>query len=165
MSEDHRQKPPLEATGEATAGESLSQHRSGFRQTLWKFKKNATKKVSIHLMRSRYQTPAVQNADYEGAPSNQNIEPSGKPASKVLDAPPGVEEIPGFQLVNAELRGTESMRLLGGHGISVVSAAKDSPKDLAAADDLHTTDLQSLKIFHIVIEQLVDVWVTLLGWK
>ncbi|KAG1873709.1 hypothetical protein DFJ58DRAFT_836667 [Suillus subalutaceus] len=132
---------------EASAGESLP--RSGFRQALRKFKNNVTKKVSKRFKRSRHQTPTVQNIDHGGASSNQNIEDashvhrsdidgdkpatsdnlsgcvnqgaSGEPALKVLDAPgpPGVEEIPDPQLVDAELRGAregmESMRLLGGH--------------------------------------------------
>ncbi|KAG2042133.1 hypothetical protein BDR03DRAFT_625975 [Suillus americanus] len=75
MSEDHRPKPPPEASPgsrEASAGESLP--RSGFRQALRKFKNNATKKVFTRFKRSRHQTPAVQNIDHEGASPNQNIE-------------------------------------------------------------------------------------------
>ncbi|KAG2113819.1 uncharacterized protein F5147DRAFT_759064 [Suillus discolor] len=181
MSEDHRQELPPEAYGsrEATAGESSSQHRSGcgFGQALRKVKKNVTKKVSKRFKRSCRQVPVVQNVDHQGASSNHNIEDasrlhpsdgdkpvtsenlsgcmdqgaSGEPAPKVLDVPPGVEEIPDSQLVDAELRGaregTESMRLLGGHVTSVVSKAEDGPKDLAAADDFQTTYLQPLKIF------------------
>ncbi|KAG1858945.1 hypothetical protein DFJ58DRAFT_913189, partial [Suillus subalutaceus] len=191
MTEDHRPKPPPEpsASREATAGESLSQLRSGFRQAVRKFKKNATKKISKHFERSHQQTPTGQNADREGASSNQNIEdasrlhPSdidgdkpatsenlsdsanqgapGEPASKVFDAPSGVEEIPDTQSVDAELRGArermKNMRLLGGHATSVASAAKDGPKDLDAADNFQTTYLQPLRIFDTVIRDLANV--------
>ncbi|KAG1868217.1 hypothetical protein C8R48DRAFT_761155, partial [Suillus tomentosus] len=186
MSEDNRQEPRPEASEsrEATAGESSSQPRTGFRQALRKFKKNVTKKVSKHSNRFRHQIPAVQNED---ALLNQNIEhaprlhpsdsnkpatsenltgcgnqaASGEPASKVLDAPPGVEEIPDPQSVDTELQGareaTEGMTLLGGRVTSVVSKVKDGPKDLAAADDIPTTYLQQLKIFDTVIENLTNV--------
>ncbi|KAG1864609.1 hypothetical protein C8R48DRAFT_672652 [Suillus tomentosus] len=141
----HRQEPLPEASQsrEATAGESSSQPRGKFCQTLRKFKKKVTKKVSKYSKRGRHQIPAVQN---EGASSNQDIEledaprlhpsdsnkpatsdnhsgcgnqaASGEPASKVLDAPPGVEEIPDPQSVDAGLQGAheaaENMRLLGG---------------------------------------------------
>ncbi|KAG2115900.1 uncharacterized protein F5147DRAFT_649318 [Suillus discolor] len=185
MSEDHRPEPPPEASGsrDATAGESTNQPRSGFCQTLRKVKKNVAKKVSKRFKRFRHEIPAVQNADHGGASSNHDIEdasPDGnkpatsenlsgcgnqaasrEPALKVPDAPPGVEEIPDPQSVDAELQGareaTESMRLLGGHVTSFLSKAEDGPKDLAIADDLPTTYLQKLKIFDTVIENLANV--------
>ncbi|KAG2105103.1 uncharacterized protein F5147DRAFT_775421 [Suillus discolor] len=175
MTEDHRQEPLPEASQsrEATVGESSSQHRSGcgLRQVLRKVKKNVTKKVSKRFKRSRHQVPVVQNTDHESVLSNQNTEltsrlhpsdgdkpatsknltscgnqgASREPASKVLDAPPGVEEIPDPQSVDAELQAareaTESMALLGGRVTSFVSKAEDGPKYLAAADDIPTTYL------------------------
>jgi hypothetical protein len=88
---------------------------------------------------------------------------------QVLNAPSDAEEIPDPQLVDAELRGAhegmESMRLLGGHFLSVASAAKDGPEDLKAVDNFQTTYLQPLRIFNNLIENLANVWVTLLGWK
>ncbi|KAG2055063.1 hypothetical protein BDR06DRAFT_355354 [Suillus hirtellus] len=82
MSQNHMQEPPPEANESreltATAGESSSQHRGGcgLGQALRKVKKNVTKKVSKRFKRSRRQIPTVQNADYEGASSSQNIEVS-----------------------------------------------------------------------------------------
>ncbi|KAG1811646.1 hypothetical protein EV424DRAFT_121915 [Suillus variegatus] len=193
MSQDHRQEPPPEANESreptVTADESSSQHRSGcgLGQALRKVKKNVTKKVSKRFKRSRRQIPTVQNADHEGASSNQNIEDashlhpsdgdkpatsenlsgrvnegaSGEPASKVLDAPPGVEDIPDSQLVDAKLRdareGVESTGLLGKHVASALSKAEDGPKDLTAAGDFQSTYLQPLKIFNTVIEELANV--------
>jgi hypothetical protein len=88
---------------------------------------------------------------------------------QVLDAPSDVEEIPDSQLVDAEIRGAregiESMRLLGGHFPSVVSAAEDGQEDLNAADNFQITYLRPLKIFDNVIGNLTDVWATHLGWK
>ncbi|KAG1873707.1 hypothetical protein DFJ58DRAFT_910451 [Suillus subalutaceus] len=121
--------PEHSESREATAGESSSQPRSGFRQALRKFKKNFTKKVYKRFKRSRHQTPTVQNADHEDASSNQNIEDasrlhpsdadklatpenlsgcvnqeaSGEPTSKVHAASSGVE-IPDPQSVDAGLR-------------------------------------------------------------
>ncbi|KAG2105031.1 uncharacterized protein F5147DRAFT_244140 [Suillus discolor] len=183
--------PEVNESREATvtAGESSSQHRSGcgLRQALRKVKKNVTKKVSKRFKRSRRQVPVVQNTDHESASSNQNTEDvshlhpsggdkaatsenlsgcvnqgmSGEPASKVLDAPAGMEEIPDPQLVDTELRGaregTESMRPLGGCVASVVSKTEDGSKDLAAADDFQSTYLQPLKVFDTVIENLANV--------
>ncbi|KAG2055084.1 hypothetical protein BDR06DRAFT_971164 [Suillus hirtellus] len=179
-----------------TAGESSSQHRSGcgLGQALRKVKKNVTKKVSKRFKRSRRQIPTVQNADHEGASSSQNIEDasrlhpsdgdkpatsenisgvnegaSGEPASKVLNAPLGVEEIPDPQSIDDKLRGTredmESMRLLGGQVTSASSKAKDGSKDLAAADDFQATYIQPLEIFNTVIKELANVQAVLLGWK
>ncbi|KAG2105115.1 uncharacterized protein F5147DRAFT_762011 [Suillus discolor] len=194
MTEDHRQEPLPEASQfrEATAGESSSQPRSRFCQTLRKFKKNVTKKVSKHSKRFRHQIPAVQN---ESASLNQNIEhasslhpsdgdkpvtsenlsgrgnqgASGEPASKVLNAPPDVKGIPDSKSVDAGLQGAreaaENMTLLGERVTSFVSKVKDGPEDLAAADDFQTTYLQPLKIFDAVIENLASVWAALLGWK
>ncbi|KAG2028913.1 hypothetical protein BDR03DRAFT_988096, partial [Suillus americanus] len=135
MNEDHMPRhppgPELSQSREATTGESSSQPRSGFRQTLRKFKKNLTKKVSKPFKRSRHQTTAVQNTDHQGVSSNQNIEDasrlhpsdgdkpanpenlsgrvsqeaSGEPTSKVQAASSGVEEIPDPQSqVDAGLR-------------------------------------------------------------
>ncbi|KAG2115897.1 uncharacterized protein F5147DRAFT_758393 [Suillus discolor] len=189
MSKDHRPEPPPEASGsrDATAGESTNQPRSGFCQTLRKVKKNVAKKVSRRFKRSHSQISTIQNTDHGGASSNHDIEDasclhpsdgnkpatsenlsgcenqvaSGEPASKVPDTPPGVEEIPDPQSVDAGLQGaheaTESMRLLGGHVASFLSKAEDGPRDLAAADNLPTTYLRKLKIFDTVIENLVNV--------
>lgn len=101
MIEDHMPKPPPEASGsrEAAACEGSShalmtplstsanntvaasdalfiqsQPHGGFFQTLRKFKKSMTRKVSKRLKRSRHQPPAVQDVAREGALSNQNIE-------------------------------------------------------------------------------------------
>ncbi|KAG1856394.1 hypothetical protein DFJ58DRAFT_913707, partial [Suillus subalutaceus] len=185
MTEDHRPKPPPGASGfrEAAAGESSNQPRNGFRQTLRKLKKNATTKISKRFKCARHQTPAVQNDAHQGASSNQNIEdesrlhpsddnkpenPSGclnqgapeEPVSKV-QASSGVEGIPDFKSVDAKLQDTRehagNMRLLGGHGKSVASAAEDGSKDLDAADDFQTTYLQPLKNFDTVIENLANV--------
>ncbi|KAG2029149.1 hypothetical protein BDR03DRAFT_1096314 [Suillus americanus] len=188
MNEDHRPEHPPEPSQsrEATTGESSSQPRSGFRQTLQKFKKNATKKISKRFKRSHNQKPAVQNADHEGASLNQDIEDmsrlhpsdgdkpatpenlggcgtqeaSGGPTSKVQAAPSGVE-IPDPQSVDAGLRdareGMESMRLLGKHSTAVASTAKDGPKDLDAADNFQTTYLQPLRVFDTVIGDLANV--------
>ncbi|KAG2369751.1 hypothetical protein BDR07DRAFT_1476849 [Suillus spraguei] len=162
MSEDHRPKLSPEASGsrELTASENSvralirslstttniivatsdpsfiqSQTPSGFRQTLRRFKKNATKKVFKYFKHSRPQNPAAQNADHEGASSNQNIEgasglhpPDGDKlatsenpggyasqgplleepasASKVQTATSGIEEGPDPKSVDAELRVT-----------------------------------------------------------
>jgi hypothetical protein len=88
---------------------------------------------------------------------------------QVLDAPSDAEEILDRQLVDAELRGAhegmESMKLLGGHFLSVASAAKGGPEYLRAADNFQTTYLQPLRIFNNLIEDLANVWATLLGWK
>ncbi|KAG1856407.1 hypothetical protein DFJ58DRAFT_840915 [Suillus subalutaceus] len=130
MTKDHRPKLPPGASGsrEAAAGESLNQPHNGFRQTLRKLKKNATKKISKRFKCARHQTPAVQNDTHQGASSNQNIEdeshlhpsddnipenPSGcvnqgapgEPASKD-QASSGVEEIPDFKSVDAKLQDT-----------------------------------------------------------
>jgi hypothetical protein len=70
-----------------------NQPRGRFCQALRKSKKNVIKKISVrrpeywgswkfaHIVqkpfkRSRHQTPAVQNLDLEGVPSNQNTEVS-----------------------------------------------------------------------------------------
>ncbi|KAG2361466.1 hypothetical protein BDR07DRAFT_1485851 [Suillus spraguei] len=198
MNEDHRTNPPLDASEsprsrEATPGVSSvraligslstsatniivasnaffiqSQPRSKFCQALQKFKKNKTFK------RSRHQTPAVQNADPEGASLNQNIEDvsrlqhnklatsenpgdcvkqgvSGESAFKVLDAPASVEEIPDPQL------GMQRVKLLGKRATSAASAAKDAPEDLDAADNIQTTYLQPLRILDAVVGNLVNV--------
>ncbi|KAG2365666.1 hypothetical protein BDR07DRAFT_1549246 [Suillus spraguei] len=180
---------------EATPGESSNQPRSKFRQALQKFKKNVIKKVSKPFKRSRHQTPAVQNADHEGVSSIQNVEdvsrlhpsdhdkpatsenPSdsvnqgapGEHASKVLDAPASVEEIPDLQLVEIKLHdaseGMQSMKPLGTHATSVASAAKDAPEDLDTADNFQTTYLQPLRIFDTVIENLANVWGILFSSK
>ncbi|KAG2063732.1 hypothetical protein BDR04DRAFT_1235430 [Suillus decipiens] len=175
MSEDHRMKPPPEASEspaseskEATPGDWESLPRSRFRQALQKFK-NVIKKVSKPFKRSRHRTAVVQNADHEVTSSNQNVEdvsrlhPSNgdksstsehlsdsvnqgapaEPTSKVLNTPPGVEETPDSQLVDAQLRN--------------VRGAKDGPKDLPAADDFQTTHLRSIRIFDTVIKGLADV--------
>ncbi|KAG2060604.1 hypothetical protein BDR06DRAFT_473046 [Suillus hirtellus] len=189
MSEDNRPEPHPEASGsrEATAGESSNQPRTGFRQSLREVKKKITKKVSKPFKRSRHRIPAVQNVDHEGASSSQNIEDASrlhpsdgdKPAtpenlsgcanqgasvesvSKVLDASPGVEEIPDPHAVNTELQGARegmrSIRILGGHVTPVVSAANNAPAGLTAADDFQTTYLQPLKIFDTVIENLANL--------
>ncbi|KAG1830341.1 hypothetical protein EV424DRAFT_1343581 [Suillus variegatus] len=108
-----------------------------------------------------------KHTTYENLTGCGNQSASGEPASKVLDAPPGVEEIPDPQSVDAKLRGareaTESMGLLGGRVTSFVSKAEDGPIDLAAADDFQTTYLQPLRIFDTVIENLANVWVSLLA--
>jgi hypothetical protein len=130
MTNDHRPKPPPGASSrstEPTLGESSNQPRGRFSQTLRKFKKNVIKKVS----RSHHPTPAVQNADIEGASSNQNTKdalrlhtfdgdkpttpgnPSdsvnqgafGEPASKVQVASSGAGEGPDPQLVVDKIRG------------------------------------------------------------
>ncbi|KAG2365664.1 hypothetical protein BDR07DRAFT_625260 [Suillus spraguei] len=192
MNEDHKTNPPLEVsesprTREATPGESSNQPRGKFRQVLKKCK-NVIKKVSKPFKRSRHQTPAVQNADHEGASSIQHVENvsrlhpsdedkpatsenpsgcvnqrgSGEPASKDIDALPGVEEIHDPQLLaEAELRdareGMESVKLLGKHVASGASAAEDAPNYLPAANDFQTTTLQPLRIFDTVIKGLADV--------
>ncbi|KAG2362406.1 hypothetical protein BDR07DRAFT_1460848, partial [Suillus spraguei] len=183
MSADHRTDPPP-GTSQSPA-ESSSPPHDRFRQVMRNFKKNVIRKVSKLFKRSRHQTPAIQNADHEGASSNQNVEdvlrlhpsnhdepatsenPSGcmdqevagEPTSKALDT--RVEEMPDPRLVAAELHGAhegaESMRLLVKHVTSVASAAKDGPKDLPAADDFQTTNLHSLRIFDTVIRGLADV--------
>ncbi|KAG2753681.1 hypothetical protein P692DRAFT_20870527 [Suillus brevipes Sb2] len=206
MIEDHRPKPLSEASGsrEAAAGESSvcallrplstsvnniiaasdasfiqSQPHGGFRQTLRKFKKNVTRKVSKRLKRFRHQPPVAQNDTHDGALSNQNIEdasplhpsnddkpenPSGcvnegtpEEVSKVQAASSGVEEILDPQLVYAGLRDarehTESIRPLEGHVESVASAAKDGPQDLDASDSFQTTYLQPLKMSETVTHE------------
>ncbi|KAG2356813.1 hypothetical protein BDR07DRAFT_1491450 [Suillus spraguei] len=161
---------------EATPAESSSQPRSRFRQALQKFKKNVIKKVSKPSKRSRRQTPTVQKADHTGVSSSQNVEDvvsrlhpsnddkpvtsenpsdcvnqgaSGEHTSKALVTPPGAEEIPDPQVVNAGLRDarerTDSVRLLGKRVTSVASAAKDGPNDLDAADNFQTTYLHHSK--------------------
>jgi hypothetical protein len=88
---------------------------------------------------------------------------------QVLTAPSGVKEIPDPQSVDAGLRDArehiESMRLLGGHVTSMAAAAKDGPKDLDTAYNFQTTYLQPLRVFNTVIENLANVWATLLCWK
>jgi hypothetical protein len=80
-----------------------------------------------------------------------------------------VEEILDPQLVYAEFRDarehTESMRPLEGHIESVASTAKDGPQDLDASNNFQSTYLQPLKISDTVIENLANVWATLLGQK
>ncbi|KAG1873656.1 hypothetical protein DFJ58DRAFT_910418, partial [Suillus subalutaceus] len=175
MTEDHRPEPPSEASPrsrEATPGDSSNQPRGRFCQAIRKFRKNVIKKVSKPFKRSRHQTPAVQNADLEGVSSNQNTEDaslphpsdgnkpttpgnpsdsvnqgaSEEPASKVPDAPPGVERIPDPQVVDAEFQGAsegmENIRLFGERDTSVVSKVKNGPADLDAVDNFQTTYLQ-----------------------
>ncbi|KAG2365645.1 hypothetical protein BDR07DRAFT_1374179 [Suillus spraguei] len=196
MSEDHRTNPPPETSGSPpTPGESLNQPRGKFRQALQKCK-NVIKKVSKTFKRSRHQTPAVQNADHEGASSFQNVQDvsrlhpsddhkpvtsenssgrknqggSAEPASKVIGAPPGVEEIHDPQLLaEAKLHdareGMESVRLLGKHATEVASAVKDGLEDLDAADNFQTTYFRPLRIFDTVVGNLGNVWGILLSSK
>ncbi|KAG1840267.1 hypothetical protein DFJ58DRAFT_845398 [Suillus subalutaceus] len=160
-----------------------------------KFTKGITKKLSKSFKFSRNRIPAVQNVDPQGAVSSQKVESfifyeaprtrhirilpptsippllkiqgsSREPASKVLDTPFSVEETPGPQSVDAELRNAhedlERIKTLGGPATSMASAIADSPADLAAADDFQTTYLQPLKIFNTVIENIANVWAALL---
>ncbi|KAG2106975.1 uncharacterized protein F5147DRAFT_653569 [Suillus discolor] len=93
---------------------------------------------------------------------------SGESASKVLDTLSGMEETPTFILVHAELQGaheaSERVKTLGGHTLSVTSAANNAPASLAAADDVNTAYLQPLKIFDTAIEKIADVGAILLRW-
>jgi len=88
---------------------------------------------------------------------------------QVFNTPSDAEETPDPQLVDAELwgahEGMESTRLLRGHFLSVASTAEDGPEDLKTTDNFQTTYRQPLKIFNNVIENLANVWATLLGWK
>jgi hypothetical protein len=110
-----------------------------------------------------------------------NQGPSGEPAAQVfvsnpltslsdfsglqVQATPGEEEGPDPQLVEAELQGArdgkESMRLLGGHATSMVSAANNAPADLAAAGNFETTYLRPLNIINNALKEISDVWTIL----
>ncbi|KAG2136500.1 uncharacterized protein EDB93DRAFT_1339417, partial [Suillus bovinus] len=117
---------------EETVREGSSQPRSRVQQTIWKFLKGITKKISKLFKRSRNRVPAVQNVDLQGSSSNQNVEAtphphpstddkhpasseipsicinqgsSGEPASEVPAAPPGAENISRPKSTDAELQG------------------------------------------------------------
>jgi hypothetical protein len=88
---------------------------------------------------------------------------------QVIDATPGIEEIPDPQLVDAQLRGAregaESMGLLRGPVTAGASAANNALGDLATADDFQTTYIQPLRIFGTVTGNLANVWTIFLCWK
>ncbi|KAG2113855.1 uncharacterized protein F5147DRAFT_834817 [Suillus discolor] len=186
MNRDHRADPPPEAC-EATVRESSSRPRSRVKQTIQKFAKGATKKLSKLSKASRSRIPATEcrpsgyfvESEYRGAqetphtlpftddkhpttaenPSSQGT--SGEPASKVLDISSGVEGTSGPKSAGAELQGahkaSEHMKTFGGHAKSVTSAAANAQAGLAAADDFQTNYLQPLKIFDSAIEKIANV--------
>ncbi|KAG1871726.1 hypothetical protein DFJ58DRAFT_722459 [Suillus subalutaceus] len=155
MSEDHRLDSP--------PGASRSR-----RANVVKARTNLVEESSIDFLRVAQDTLHLH-------PSNNNKHPTtfipsnsinqglfGEPASQVQPAPPGEEEGPNLQLVDAELQGasdgTESMRPLRGHATSMASATNKAPAGLTAVDDFETTYLQHLKIVDVVLEKIVDVY-------
>ena len=79
----------------------------------------------------------------------------------------GREEVLDPQLVGLRdaRKREDGAKQLGGHANTVASAVVDGPRDLDAADNFQATYLQPLKIFDTVIENLANVWATLLCRK
>ncbi|KAG2050901.1 hypothetical protein BDR06DRAFT_974167 [Suillus hirtellus] len=163
MSADHRPDPPPGAnrSSQVNVGESQSaEPLRGVCQSLRKLKNGFTKKLPKPFKRKRNHTIVAQNVELEGV---------SVPTIQVETAPSDVEEGPDPQLVDAELQGAregmESMRLLGGHTISVASAASNASAGLTVMDDFETAYLQPLNIIDAVLEKITDVWVILVHGK
>ncbi|KAG1894942.1 uncharacterized protein F5891DRAFT_1281362 [Suillus fuscotomentosus] len=178
--------PGVSRSSQANVVESSNQSRGGLCQSLRKLKNGLTKKLPKRSTRTRNRTTAVQNVESEGASSSQKVEDtlhlhtsndnkhpttseilsdsvnqglSGEPASQA--APSDKDKGPDPQLVDAELQGaydgTQNMKLLGKHAISMASAADNAPAGLAAADNFEMRYLQPLMIIDGVLEKIADI--------